>query len=121
MLVLHAVQERWLFGTVRSLGRWADMPLLVSRRREVRRSLWGRIWWKPEHAALAALGAGLSRSRRQKALLALPWVALAMRHRGYGPRGIVRSVSELPGRAAIDAAEIAVLARGSVRHRTLVL
>ena len=123
MLVLHAVQERWLFGTVRSLDRWADMPLLVKRRREIRRSLWGRIWWKPEHAALAALvvGAGLAGSRRRTALLALPWVALAMRHRGYGPRGIVRSVSELPGRAAIDAAEIAVLARGSVRHRTLVL
>jgi hypothetical protein len=85
--------------------------------------MWGRIWWKPEHAALTAALAGalLARRDRRAAALALPWLALSLRHRGYGPRGIVRSLSELPGRAAIDATEIATLARGSVRYRTLLL
>jgi hypothetical protein len=44
-----------------------------------------------------------------------------MRHRGRTARGLVRAISELPGHAAIDAAEIAVLARGSLHHRSLLL
>ena len=123
LIVFHAVEERFLPGTLRSIERWVDVPLLVKRRPEVRQALWGRVWWKREHAALAALLLGMTciRSRLAAGTLVLPWAALAMRHRGYGPRGLARSLAELPGRAAIDAAEIAVLARGSARHRTLVL
>jgi hypothetical protein len=99
------------------------LALLAKRHPSVRRQMWGGIWWKPEHAALvaAAAGSGLARSHRQAAALALPWVALSMRHRGYGRRGIARSLTELPGRAAIDATEIIVLAGGSVRYRTVLL
>lgn len=83
----------------------------------------GGVWWKREHAALAAAAAAaaLARRRRVTATAALPWVALSLGHRGHGPRGLLRSVSELPGRAAIDAAEIVTLARGSLRYRTLIL
>jgi hypothetical protein len=40
---------------------------------------------------------------------------------GASRRGRARAVSELPGRALVDLAEIAVLARGSIRYRTLLL
>ena len=85
--------------------------------------MWGRVWWKREHAALATALAAAPLMRRdpRAAALALPWLGLALRHRGFGARGIARSVSELPGRAAIDATEILTLARGSVRYRTFLL
>ena len=85
--------------------------------------MWGWIWWKREHAALscAMCGLVLARSRPRWALLVVPWVALAARHRGYTARGLARSASELPGRALIDGAEIVTMACGSVRFRTLLL
>jgi GT2 family glycosyltransferase len=123
VLVYHAVQERLLPGAIRSVSRWSDFPLLVRRHPELRSELSAGIWWKPQHAALAALiaGAAFGRTRNARAILAAPWLALSMRHRGYGPRGVARSLTELPGRAAIDLAETVALARGSVRHRALVL
>jgi hypothetical protein len=123
MLVYHAVEGPYLPATLVALARWRDLALLAKRHPTVRRQMWGRIWWKPEHAALlgAVVGLQLSRSDRRAIALALPWLGLSMRHRGYGPRGIIRSASELPGRAAIDAAEMLALARGSARYRTLLL
>jgi GT2 family glycosyltransferase len=124
MLVHHAVQASWLPARLRSLGRWQHMPWVVKRHPQLRREVWGRIWWKREHAALMAAAAAPALARRRPgaaAALALPWLGLALRHRGYGARGILRSVSELPGRAAMDATEIAALARGSLRYRTVLL
>jgi len=123
MLVYHAVEERGLPATLRSLARWRDMPGLVKRHPEVRRHVCARFFWKREHAALVASLVGIALARRdgRSAALTLPWLALSLRHRGYAPRGILRSVSELPGRAAIDAVETATLARGSIHHRTLLL
>jgi hypothetical protein len=123
MLVHHAVHAPWLPARLRSLGRWGDMPAVVRRHPALRRSVCARVFYKPEHAALcaAALAPALGRRSALAWGLALPWLALSLRHRGAGPRGVVRSLSELPGRAAIDIWETAVLARGSVRHRTLLL
>ncbi len=121
--VYHAVTDRGLLSALRSLGRWQHIAWLVKRHPHLRSSLWGGIWWKREHAALiCALGSGVMVRRSALAgSLALPWLALALRHRGFGARGMVRSVLELPGRAAIDATEIFTLARGSIRYRTLLL
>ena len=123
LLVHHAVVPAWLPGRLRSLRRWGDMALLVKRHPGLRRQLWGGIFWKREHAALAAAaaGLGLARHRRAAAALALPWLGLSMSHRGYGARGLLRSLLELPGRAAIDVTEMTVLVRGSVRHRSFLL
>lgn len=123
MLVYHAVEERCLPDMLRSLGRWRDLAWLAKRHPGIRRHMWGGIWWKPEHAALMAAltGVGLAYRERRVNALALPWLALSLRHRGYRPRGIARSIAELPGRAAIDAAEIVTLGRGSIRYRTLLL
>jgi glycosyltransferase involved in cell wall biosynthesis len=123
MLVYHAVEAHWLGAMLLVQARWRDLASLAKRHPEVRRQLWGGFWWKPEHAALvaAAVGAALARRQRLAATAAVPWLALSLGHRGRGPRGLLRSVSELPGRAAIDAAEIVTLARGSIRYRTLIL
>jgi hypothetical protein len=99
------------------------MPWVVKRHPVLRRAVFAGIWWKREHAALLAAAAAPA-LRRRPALavaLALPWLLLALRHRGYGPRGLARSFSELPGRAALDATELFLLARGSARYRTLLL
>ncbi len=123
MLVYHAVEGPCLPQTLLACARWRDLALLAKRHPSVRRHMWGAIWWKPEHAALCAalMTPALSRRHRALAALALPWLVMSMRHRGYGPRGIARSLTELPGRAAIDSAEILALARGSLRYRTLLL
>jgi glycosyltransferase involved in cell wall biosynthesis len=124
MVVFHAVHERWLGSMLSSQMMWRDLAALAARHPEVRAELWGGVWWKPEHAAFVAAlvgSIGAARGRRWAAALALPWVGLAGRHRGFGPRGLGRSLTELPGRAAIDAAEILTLARGSAKYGTLML
>lgn len=125
MLCYHAVEEQSLAQAVLRSARWRDLALLARRHPQVRRHMWGRIWWKPEHAALAtaAVGAVGARWRWPACLLTLPWLRLALTRRGYGhhPRALVRSLSELPGRALIDGAEMAALIRGSVRYRALLL
>jgi hypothetical protein len=124
LLVYHAVVANSLPTALRSLGRWQHMALLVKRHPALREQIFGRVFWKPEHAALTiAVAAALVRRSPVAALLALPWVALSVRDRTYGRglRGLVRSASELPGHAAVDATEIVTLARGSVRYRTLLL
>jgi hypothetical protein len=123
MLVYHGVEVLWLLEKLRSLSRWQQMAWLVKRHPELRRHVFGRVWLKREHAALVAAAAAPALARRHPVALviALPWLRLSLGHRGYGARGILRSVSELPGRAAIDATEIAVLARASLRYRTVLL
>jgi hypothetical protein len=123
MLVYHGVHARRLDRALRAAMRWQDLARLVAQQPEARQSMVGRIWWKREHAALGAAAAGAigARHDRRAAVLLLPWLALALRHRGYAPRGLARSVSELPGRALLDAAEVLALARGSLRYRTLLL
>jgi glycosyltransferase involved in cell wall biosynthesis len=123
MVVYHAVLERSLVAAVRAAQRWGDMAWLAQRHPAVRRDMTGRIFWSPEQAALVAAlaGAGLARRRPAAWALGLPWLGLSLRHRGYTPRGLVRSVTELPGRAAIDLSALLALARASLRYRTVLL
>jgi hypothetical protein len=89
------------------------------------------VFWKRAHARLPLLLAGAlllarggPRHPRLAALgllLALPWVVESLPSYGRSPRGILRALSELPGHAVIDIVEFAALARGSIRHRELLL
>lgn len=122
MLTFHCVEEGTLLDALRATRRWRDLPALIDRHPEMRRHLFARLFWKDTHAwlLLALLGLGSTRSRAAAPLLVLPW-ALARPARGGGWRGKLRHLSELPGWAAIDVAEMAVLAAASLRTRVAVL
>jgi hypothetical protein len=126
VLTYHCVEVPSLPARVRATQRWLDIPRLVGRHPQLRGHFPLRVFWKPRHALLgpALLGLGLAatrRGRRPAALMALPWARAAAPSYGPGARGRLRAVTELPSAALVDAGEIVALARGSWRHRTLVL
>lgn len=124
-VVRHDVRATSLRATLRETLRWQDVPRLYAKHPAARReSLHLRWFWKPSHppALLLALGLGLAAARRSPAplLLTLPWVRFrtAVWPMARGPR---RRWALLPGALAVDLLEVAVMARGSARHRTVVL
>ncbi len=118
VLTYHAVEVLDLPDRLRFAWRWRDLPAMVKRHPDLRRNATLGVFWKPRHAWLALALAGAAAKRP---LLALPWAAKALPSYGPSVRGRFRAVTELPGQAAIDAVEMAALARGSIRHRTLFL
>jgi len=128
VLTYHCVEAGGLGGKLRSVGRWAGLAGVVKAHGSVRRHLVLGLFWRRSHALapLALLGAvalahGSTRRRTLGLALTLPYVLEAAPRYGRGPRARLRGVLELPGRALVDLAEIAALARGSVRHRTVIL
>lgn len=123
VLTYHAVEPMSLLRRVRATWRWQDLVLLVKRHPSSRRHYPLGLFWKRNHAYVALAAAGLLlRSRHPLfALLALPWLWKAQPHYGATPRGRARALVELPGAMAVDLAEVATMAAGSVRHRTLFL
>jgi glycosyltransferase involved in cell wall biosynthesis len=117
-LTYHAVE--WGLRTrVRGVWRWGGLALTVRRNPELRRLLPAGGWaWKAEHVrwCLAVLGLVARRP-----WLALPWVLGTSRRYGTHPRALARTAAELPGRFAVDGIETLAMARGSLRHRSLLL
>ncbi|MBA2347812.1 MAG: glycosyltransferase family 2 protein [Solirubrobacterales bacterium] len=126
MLTHHAVEDATLRARMREVWRWQHLPFVTRRHPEVREHLaGGGYFWKPAHARVPFLLAGLalacSRRPLRGALIAAPWALASLPSYGSSPRGRLRAVSELPAHAVIDLVEVAALARGSVRHRSLLL
>ena len=123
VLTYHAVHALAIVPRLRSVGRWQHLALLVKRHPELRRHYPARCFWHERHGwlLLGLGGVALARRRPLALTLVLPWAWRAAPAYGGGLRGRVRSLLELPGRAAIDAAEVAALARGSIRYRTFFL
>jgi GT2 family glycosyltransferase len=123
VVTYHAVHAAPLPRRLRGAWRWRDLPRLVKRHPALRREFTLGIFWKPTHAWLgpAVCGLALARRRRGAALLVLPWVAHALPDYGPSLRGRLRALSELPLAGTVDVAEVAALASGSLRHRTLFL
>jgi GT2 family glycosyltransferase len=126
VLTYHAVEPRSLPAHLRAAWRWQDLPALVKRNPELREHMPMWIFWKRTHVWLgpAVAGAALARrrGRAEWTALAIPWLIHTLPQQyGTGPRGRLRALSDLPARAAIDAVEVAALARGSIRWRTLFL
>jgi GT2 family glycosyltransferase len=122
-VVYHAVESSTLAGAVRRSIRWQHLAYVVKRHPHVRERLELGVFWRRSHALLAlGLAGGVAAARlRPAAALALPYIAHTVRRRGAHARGLIRGTLELPGRLVIDSVEMATLARGSVRYRTLFL
>jgi GT2 family glycosyltransferase len=122
-LVYHAVESTTLAGALRRSIRWQHLAYVVKRHPHVRERLVLRAFWRRSHSlfVLALAGAAGSARTRPAAALAVPYLAHLVRRRGTHVRGLIRAAVEVPGRIAIDAVEVATLARGSIRYRTLFL
>lgn len=122
-VVFHSVESFGLPGMVRLNRKWADLPAVVARHPDVRGDLAAGVFWRDAHALLmlAAVGAIGARRHAGLALLAVPYLRSKLARRGKGRRARLACALELPGQAIVDAAEIATMVRGSVRHRTLLL
>jgi GT2 family glycosyltransferase len=122
-IVNHAVESHSLPGILRQNLKWRHLAYLAKRHPEMRRQFPLRIFWDEEHlwVTLALLGLLGARFRAELAALSLPYALRASRRRGPGWRARAISLAELPGQAVRQLAEVAGMAAGSVRHRTLLL
>lgn len=113
-LVWHAVRPVSFVAQLRSLPRWAGLPLVVRRHPQLRTLAHRRVFWKDSHpaAVLALIGLLLAVRDRRGLLAVMP--LLLRRVRAAGPvAGAQLAVN--------DVAEAAVLTAGSLRHRSLLL
>jgi glycosyltransferase involved in cell wall biosynthesis len=117
-LTFHAVEPMSIRGRVAFAWRWRQLPALLARHPHLRRHAEMGLFWKRRHARFLLAVAGVAARRP---LLVLPWALAALPAYGDDARGRLRAVSELPGQALVDAVEVAGLAVGSARHRTLFL
>lgn len=121
--VNHAIESYTLAGIVRQNLKWRHLAYLVKRHPELRTQMPLRVFWDSEHLWTTAALLGVFGARHRRALLALagPYVVLSAGRRGPGVRGRVVALSEMPGQAVRQGAEVLGLAAGSLRHRTLAL
>lgn len=124
-VVRHDVRPTSLTATLRETLRWYDVPRLFAKHPDARSEcLHLSLFWKPTHPWVLLLLVGVLTAaavrRPTPLLLALPWVRFrtSVWPVARGPR---RRWALLPGALAVDCLEVAVMARGSVRHRTVVL
>jgi GT2 family glycosyltransferase len=122
-VVFHAVESFSLPSVIRMNWRWQHLPYVVRRHPALRREMVLGVFWRATHfeLLLAFAGVAMARRRRIGLLLAVPYLVRALNARGPRRRARAVSAAELPGRVLIDLAEIATMARGSVRHRSLLL
>ena len=122
-VVEHDVRSRSAVQAAREATRWEDLPLVVKGRRWARRRLVHRwVFWKPAHPSAVVAMAGMAAAVRWRpaAVLVLPWLRHRLIVEPVGANNVQR-VSNLPGALLVDCAEVLTMARGSVRHRTLLL
>ncbi len=119
LLTYHAVEEATLGAELRRAGRWSGLPLLLRRHPRLYGEfpLW--LFFKRSHVWLPVFALGWVNLRRSRSALVLmvPYLVHRTPAHGTEPRGRLRSLLELPGRIAIDCAEMAAMVRGSLRHR----
>ena len=122
-VVNHAVESHTLPGILRENVKWSDLAYLVKHHPEVRRDLTLRVFWDRGHLliAVAVAGVAVTRTRRARLALAAPWLLSAAGRRGHGLRARATAVAELPGQSVRQLGELAGMAAGSVRYRTILL
>jgi hypothetical protein len=121
-LVWHAVHPRRPLPAAREVVGWTDLPLVFALHPGHRGALEAGVFVKGSHwKLLLALAGVLSRRAPLAVLAAIPYANYVVRHHRRSPRGVAIGMLDLPGRALLDAAEVITLARGSLRHRALLL
>jgi glycosyltransferase involved in cell wall biosynthesis len=122
-VVNHAIESHTLPGIVRQNLKWRHLAYLARQHPEIRDTFPLRVFWDADHLRTTAALAGVLGAARSRPLLALaaPYVVHSMNRRGTAPRSRAITAAEIPGQAVRQVAEVAGLAAGSVRHRTLVL
>jgi hypothetical protein len=124
VLTYHAVVELGPVSRLRALRRWEDLPVVVGRHPELRHEFTLWIFWKRTHLWLGPFAAGAWLAGRRNpawAGLCVPWLMHGPPGYGNDPRSRLRALVETPSALLRDAAEFAVLAAGSVKHRTLLV
>jgi hypothetical protein len=127
VLTFHAVEAQSLPAALRASWRWRHLPAVVGRHPQLRSATaFAGLFWKPRHAwfSLALAGTALAALSRRPALAGaaiVPWALSAAPAYGSSWRGRARAALELPAQGAVDAVELAALAAGSIRHRTILL
>jgi glycosyltransferase involved in cell wall biosynthesis len=123
-VVNHAVEAFTLRGWSRMNRKWQDLPLMLRAEPGLRRyKPLGVFWtWRHMRAWTALAGLLLGAARGEARWLALPYLLLdVVSRRGLGARGLTVSLSEAPRVIAGDAVELVSFARGSARHRSVLL
>jgi GT2 family glycosyltransferase len=113
-LVWHAVRAVGFVDHLKSLPRWANAPLTLTRHPQLRPLLPHRIFWKATHTtgALALFGLLLAPFNLRFLAFVAPHFVRRIKTAG------TRNGTQL---AVADIAEVAVTVAGSVRYRTLFL
>lgn len=122
-LVYHRVEAAGLRALIRDQRRWVDIPAIFARHPQARGSLLHRrFFWHDKHprTLLLLLGAAALPVSPLAALLAGPWVHDRL-CRDPIAEGRAERVVALPGRLVLDLVEVWTMARGSVKHKALVL
>ena len=122
-IVNHAVESHTLPGILRQNLKWRYLAYLVRQHPEFRSQMAWRIFWDDDHLLTTGAVVGMAAARRHPLFLALaaPYVRRALARRGRGRKARLIAAAELPGQAVRQVAEVAGMAAGGVRHRTLVL
>ena len=113
-LVWHAVRPADFLAHLRSLPRWATLPLVLRRHPQLRRLVHRRVFWKRSHttAALALAGLLATPVDRRAAALIVPHLARRVKEAGAVDGARL---------AAADVVEVGVVLAGSARYRTLLV
>lgn len=116
-LVLHAVHELGPLRMLAEAGRWSDVARVFARHPGARVMLNRGVFWNGWHYCLVRSALALALPRPVRRLLLMRHAAqlgARAREAGAGPWAV-------PFLLAYDALELAAIARGAIRHRTLVL
>lgn len=126
--VWHAVHARTIAGALREAKRQDAIPLVVAKHPKQQSVLYRGFFVRQSHPnfLLAVFGVLCARRTRLVSLAATyPYlcqnVALHKRRIRAVPRLSLRIAFHLPGRVIVDAVEILVTVRASLRHRVPVL
>lgn len=122
-VVYHAIVPLSLTGKIRSQYKWQHLAYVVKKNPQLREWCTAGVFWKREHAGALLALAALAGARRHPWMLAgvLPYLGIERRRHGPSKRQQLRSLRELPAHFVVELAEVATMAAGSVRYRTVLL